>query len=306
MRTVRHLWQTALLTVATLVMGTMAQAQSGLTSIDLGNGLTLVSGAGANVVVAEGPDAIVIVDGGTEEHAPALLAEINRLTGNKPVAALFNTNWRPDKTGLNHLLGPAGVRIIAHENTRLWQTVDISVAWADRVYPPLPKAAQANETFYTTGSMMLGSETIEYGFLSQASTDGDIYVRFVNADVLVVGDMLGAGAYPLLDYVTGGWIGGAQKATAALLSLAGENTRVIAAGGQVQDLQALQAQADMFDHAYAKVAEAFKTGRSLAQFRDSDPMAGFADSWGNPDLFLQLLYKGTWYHVPARAVPGII
>jgi glyoxylase-like metal-dependent hydrolase (beta-lactamase superfamily II) len=170
----------------------------------------------------------------------------------------------------------------------------------------LPESAQASETFYTTGSMMLGDNLIEYGFISQASTDGDIYVRFPDADVLVVGDMLGVGVYPVLDYVTGGWIGGAQKATAGLIELAGDNTRVVASRGGVQGLQDIRDQAGMLEHAYAKVAEAYKTGRSLDQFRDSNPMEGFGENWGDPGLFLQLLYRGTWYHVPARAVPGII
>jgi cyclase len=306
MKTGRTFLQMVLLTLVTAVAGTFVQAQSTFSTVDLGDGLTLVTGAGANVVVAEGPDSVVIVDGGSLEHADALLAEIRQLTGDKPVAALFNTNWRPDKTGLNHLLGAQGVPIIAHENTRLWQSVDIDIAWEEHHYPELPKTARASETFYTTGSMMLGSERIEYGFISQASTDGDIYVRFANADVLVVGDMLAVSTWPVLDYVTGGWIAGAQKATAGLIELAGEDTRVVASSGAVLGLQDIRDQSAMLEHAYAKVAEAFKTGRSLDQFRESNPMEGFGEKRGDPALFLQLLYRGTWYHVPARAVPGII
>lgn len=306
MRTGKYKWQALLLAVLATVASAALQAQNGIATVDLGGGFTLVQGAGANVVVAEGPDSIVIVDGGTLARADVLMAEINRLTGNKPVAALFNTNWRPERTGLNHLLGPQEVSIIAHENTRLWQGIDINAAWQDITYQPLPKSAQANSTFYTVASMTLGDELIEYGFISQGSTDGDIYVHFRNADILVVGDMLGTNAYPLLDYVTGGWIGGAQKTTAGLLELANDDTRVIAATGGVLGKADLQDQAVMLDHAYSKVAEAFKTGRSLEQFRESNPMEGFAEKWGSPELFLQLLYKGTWYHVPGRAVPGII
>jgi hypothetical protein len=71
-------------------------------------------------------------------------------------------------------------------------------------------------------------------------------------------------------------------------------------------IEHLQAQVAMLDAAYAKVAEAFKTGRSLEQFQESDPMSEFNTRWGNPELFLSLLYHGTWYHVPGRAIPGII
>ena len=57
-------------------------AQSGFSTTDLGGNLTLISGAGSNVVIAEGPDSVVVVNGGLQENASALLAEINRLTGN--------------------------------------------------------------------------------------------------------------------------------------------------------------------------------------------------------------------------------
>ena len=96
------------LAAACVVLGLpgISLAQSGFTSTSLGSGMTLISGAGSNVVIAEGPDSVVVVNGGLQENATALLVEINRLTNNKPISALFNTNWRPENCGLNYLLGP--------------------------------------------------------------------------------------------------------------------------------------------------------------------------------------------------------
>lgn len=282
------------------------QAQSAFSSTDLGGNLTLISGQGNNVVIAEGPDSVVVVNGGAQDDAQALLAEIKRLTADKPISALFNTNWRPENLGLNYLLGPADTTIIAHENTRLWLGTEFYSEWEDTHYTPIAEEARPNETFYKTGSLNLGDEVIEYGFISQMNTDGDMYVHFTQADVLVVGDMLGTGAYPLLDFVTGGWIVGAQRTTAGLLARATDATKVIASRGGIQGKAELQAQATMLDHAYAKVSEAFKTGRSLGQFKEAEPMAEYNAVWGDPDLFLTLLYKSTWYRVPGRAVPGII
>ena len=281
-------------------------AQGALHSTPVTDSITLISGAGANVVVAVGASGVVVVDGGSESSAPALLAEINRLSGNKPIVALFNTNWRPDKSGLNHLLGPAGTPIIAHENTRLWQTADLYVDWENTTYTPMEAAAQANQTFYKTGSLDFEGEVIEYGRIKEANTDGDIYVHFTGADVLVVGDMLGVDHYLMLDYVTGGWITGAQRTTEQLLERAGANTRIIAAHGGVVGKAALQAQADMLSHAYDQVALAFQNGRSLEEFLALDPMAPYRAQWGDPTLFVTLLYRGTWYHVPGRAVRNII
>src|SRR5690606_25872261 len=181
--------------------------------------ISLISGAGANVVVAVGPESVVVVDGGLAANAEALLSQIDTLAGGKPIAALFNTNWRPEKLGLNKVLAARGVPIIAHENTRLWQAAEFFSEWENLEHAPLPKDEQATQTFYDKGTLSLGDETIEYGRVGPCATDGDVYVRFTKADVLVVGDMVGAGAYPLLDYVTGGWIGGAQRSTKALIDL---------------------------------------------------------------------------------------
>jgi glyoxylase-like metal-dependent hydrolase (beta-lactamase superfamily II) len=296
------------LAAACVVLGlpTFSLAQSSFSSKSLGGSVTVISGAGSNVVIAEGPDSVVVVDGGLQENAQALLAEINRLTNNKPISALFNTNWRPEHCGLNYLLGPQGVPIIAHENTRLWQGAEFYVKWQDRTYEPMLESARANKTFYKTGTLNLGEEVIEYGYLGQTSTDGDIYIHFTEANVLVAGDMVGGEGYPLLDYVTGGWIGGAQKAIAGLIARSDGDTKVVASQGTVLALEHLQAQAAMLDVAYNKVAEAFKTGRSLEQFQQANPMSEFTARWGDPELFLALLYQGTRYHVPGRAIPGII
>ncbi|MES2625688.1 MAG: MBL fold metallo-hydrolase [Pseudomonadota bacterium] len=293
---------------AVVIMGLpgISIAQTGFTTTSLGDKLTLISGAGSNVVVAEGPDSVVVINGGLQENAEALLTQINSLTGNKPISALFNTNWRPENCGLNYLLGPQGVPIIAHENTRLWQGADFYVEWQDHTYEPMPADTRANQTIYKTGTLNLGDEVIEYGFISQANTDGDIYVHFTGANVLVTGDMVGGEGYPLLDYVTGGWIGGAQKTTAGLIARANDATKVIASQGMVLGLAHLQAQAAMLDVAYKNVADAFRGGRSLEEFQAADPLTEFDARWGDSELFLALLYRGTWYHVPGRAVQNII
>ena len=50
--------------------------------------------------------------------------------------------------------------------------------------------------------MTAGAERIEYGHLGQAHTDGDIYVFFRGSNVLVAGDAMTVGEYPIADYTT--------------------------------------------------------------------------------------------------------
>ena len=282
------------------------KAQGALRVVSITDSISLITGAGANVVVAEGPDSVVVIDGGLREHANELLAEINRITDSKPISVLFNTNWRPEHTGLNYLLGGSDTRIVAHENTRLWQTADIEVDWEGRSYQPMPEEAQANDTFYKTGSMMLGAETINYGYELQAHTDGDIYIHFVDADVLVVSDMLSVDAYPVIDFRTGGWLGGLRNASADVLEKSGDNTKIIASYGEVYGKAELQAQYDMLVQAYELVEDSFRSGWSLEELKESRPGDVLGSQWGDPDLFLTQSYSGIWYHVPGRAVRNVI
>ena len=101
---------------------------------------------------------------------------------------LFNTHWHPEQTGLNEALGKAGKTIISHENTRLWLSTDITWSWNGQQFKRLPKVAQPNKTFYTTGQLDSG---IRYGYIPDAAhTDGDMYVYFPTQNVLVVGDVV--------------------------------------------------------------------------------------------------------------------
>ena len=152
----------------------------------------------------------------------------------KKLHTLFNTHWHPDQTGGNEYAGKQGARIIAHENTR-------SCGWAARSSPtgcregygPLPKAALPNKSFYTTDSIEFGGEKLAFGHLGQAHTDGDLYVHFTNANVLVAGGVVSSAGWPLLDWQTGGWIGGFVAAYDRLLKVANDTTRVVPANGPV-------------------------------------------------------------------------
>ena len=49
---------------------------------------------------------------------------------------------------------------------------------------------------------------MEFAPVPPAHTDGDAYLFFPDVNILHTGDLLFNGTYPLIDYSTGGWIGG--------------------------------------------------------------------------------------------------
>jgi len=283
----------------------LTAAQHGaLRLTDLGHDLALVEGAGANVVALATPDGLLLVDGGAEAHAAALQDALRERWSGRAVEIAFNTNWRDDHTGANAALRGAGATVMAHENTKLWLDGDFFVDWEDRHYAPHAGAMLPNKTFYTSGKVELGGRGAEYWYMPRAHTDGDIAVFFPDANVLVASDLLSVGRYPVPDYATGGWIGGLYDATQKLLEQTDARTRIVAAAGGVHGRAELEAQLVLLTAVRQKVAEAFRVGMSFADFAASKPTAAFDEKWGDPQLFLRLVYKGGFAHL--RELGGVI
>jgi glyoxylase-like metal-dependent hydrolase (beta-lactamase superfamily II) len=280
-------------------------AQShGLTVTPLAPRLRVISGAGGNVVVLDGPTGVLLVNGGAADHSPSLLATVARETGGKGVEVLFNTDWHRHHTGSNEPVGKAGARIVAHVHTKQYLGAELFVDWGSRTYKPLPAAALPTETFHTTGAMTFGGERVEYGHLGQAHTDGDIYVFFRDANVLAVGDVLSVDKYPIADYTTGGWLGGLATASKTLADLANDDTRVVAAAGAVQARTALRVQQEMLAAMRDRLAKMMRQGLSAKDMLAAGVTREFDAKWGDPELFLATSYRGLWLHV--RELGGIV
>jgi cyclase len=275
-----------------------------VTAARLSDNLVEFTGAGSNVVVVTGPDGVVMIDGGLRERSADLLKAIAEHTGGKRVQALVNTDWHPERTGSNETLGKAGATIIAHENTKQYLGAEIFVDWQDRTYKPLPSQALPNQTFYTSGTMTVGAERIEYGHLGQAQTDGALYVFFPVSNVLMTGDALSVGKYPIPDYTTGGWLGGLLAANKTLLAMANTDTRLVPGVGPLQTRADLQAQHDMLEAMLDRLKKMMKQGLGPEDIIAAAPTREFDVKWGNPDLFVTTAYRSMWLHV--RELGGIV
>jgi cyclase len=265
-------------------------AQTGsLTSTRLTDNLVMLTGAGANILALSTPEGVVMVDGGLAEHTPALLQAVNG-----KVHTLFNTCWFPEQTGANLTIAKSGAAIIAHENTRLWMTTDITRPWENRTFPPSPKEAWPNKTFYDKDSITVGGERIEYGYLLQAHTDGDIYVFFPKSNVLVIGGIVSRNEWPLIDWWTGGWIGGLVNALETLAKVGDAQTRIVTANGPVMTRSELQAQHEMYRTINTRLQQLMRKGRSPDEAIATEPTKEFNDRMPKPDMFLRLAFQSLW------------
>jgi cyclase len=280
-------------------------AQPGLTQLSAS--VVLLSGLGGNVVALSSPEALAVIDSGAPEYSTQLLKALRSLPGGRNIRTAFNTHWHWDHTGGNEALRKAGAQIIAHENTRLWLGTDVIEEWENRTYKARPAQALPTSTFYYKSNQLnFGDEPIEYGWLGQAHTDGDIYVYLRRQNVLMVGDVLSVGHYPLLDYCTGGWIVGMRDATQKLLDLSNDQTRIVPGSGPVQTRADLKAEHDMLAAMQDKVWALMRKGMTASEILAAGASADFDAKWGDPKQFITSAYQGIYGHIADFLGKGVV
>jgi glyoxylase-like metal-dependent hydrolase (beta-lactamase superfamily II) len=263
--------------------------------------LQLISGAGGNVVARASAGGLLLVDSGSAESASALRALLSERFATAPVTVLFNTHWHPDHTGGNDaLVGERPVMIVAHENTRLWMSTEFDVEWEDKHYERRARASWPNKTFFTSDKQPLtveiGGERIGYGHLLEAHTDGDLYVQFPDSNVIVAGGAVTAGRYPLIDYITGGWIGGMADATTKLLGMMDAETLVVPDVGPVQRRADLEAQVTMLQTVRERIEGIALQGRGVEDMVAEAITKEFDARYaGDSTRFIEHAYESMWW-----------
>lgn len=272
-----------------------AFGQDAIKAEKLTDSVAILTGAGANVIAVLAGDGVLLIDGGLAERSPALEQALRALAAERPLKVLFNTHWHPEQTGFNTAAAKAGAKIVAHEFTRQYLGIDVRLEWQKRTVQPLPKASHPNQTFRTKGKLDFGGETIEYGHLGQAHTDGDISVFLRNANILAVGDVISVGKYPILDYASNGWIRGMAGATKTLIDMSNPQTRVIAAQGAVTDRTYMEKQHEMLTTMSDRIVGMMRKGLSVTEMLAGGVAKGY-EEWGDPELFVRNAYQGLWMH----------
>jgi len=263
----------------------------------LADRLSLITAGGTNVLALSTPDGLVLVDSGAPDRNEALVAALRSLSlAAGSVRTVFNTHFHTENTGANELLRQGGATIVAHENTRLWMATPVWSPAEDRYRAPRPVAAQPTQTFRADSSTTVGGDRLEYGYLLEAHTSGDIYVRFPGANVLAVGDVASPTRDPELDYFTGAWIGGRVDAMDRLLALCDDRTRVVPGFGPVMTKAELKAERDVMKTIYDRTVDLVREGDDASDMLKAGVLNGLARTWKDPQRFLYDLQKGLWAH----------
>lgn len=260
----------------------------------LRDGLEVLAGAGCNVTVWSGTDAVVVVDSGQAASAQQLLEALPR-----PAAGanrlVINTHWHPDHTGANESLGRAGAVIVAHDSVRPRMESPQSVPAYDLKVPAAPAAALPLVTFDETLSLHLNGDRLTLLHVPSAHTDGDLIAWWEDANVLHLGDVYYADGYPFVDLANGGSLAGLVAALETALSRADTQTRVVPGHGPVGGRTELSAYRDMLVAVGRAVRTMIEQGRSADEVVAAQPTEAYDARYGkggvSAERFVRMLYE---------------
>jgi len=261
------------------------QTVARVTTSDLG-GATLLQGAGCNVIALPGPEGALMIDGGRAANAEALLAAVRSATGTSRIHTLINTHWHPEQIGANEAVGRAGGVIFAHEKTKraLSNTVYSAVGFTSRV-ASLPEAARPTRTTRGDGSMEFAGQQIDYGYMPAAHTDGDLFVHVPKMNLVVVGGVVSAEEWPLLDYKNGAWLGGRVRALERLAGLVKPDTRVVPAVGRMMTGSDIVRHRDMYQKLFTTMIGYLNMGLGPEDAVQRNPLKEYQSEVGDPSAF---------------------
>ena len=181
-------------------------------------------GAGGRIGVLAGPDGIFMVDSQYLQIGDKVLAAIRRIDPG-PIRFLVNTHIHGDHTAGNATFAKLGAVLLAREELR-----EGMMRQPATTTTPAPARDPARLPVVTYGMgdpvrFRMNGETVELIPVRAAHTGGDTMVRFVNADVIMIGDFYRNFGYPFIDTSNGGSLKGALEGLELTMKMSGPATR---------------------------------------------------------------------------------
>jgi glyoxylase-like metal-dependent hydrolase (beta-lactamase superfamily II) len=287
----------------------------------------MLAGAGSNVTVQVGSDALFVVDTNEAAMSDKLLAAIATISP-LPIRYIVNTSADADHVGGNERFATSsgtnvnaflqqGARVYANENAyaRMTNPKDGSSPMPTALWPTDAFAAPLKSLFVT-------GEPIEIIHRPAAHTDGDLMVFFRKSDVISSGDIFVTNSYPVLKAGQGGTLAGVLDGLNQLIDLAIPEfnsmggTRVIPGHGRVANEIDLVEYRDAMTIVGDRVTQLVLEGKTADQVRsagvtlDYDGVFGATTGPWTTQMFVDAVYQevkantATWRARLMRNVPA--
>src|SRR5215472_6890309 len=257
---------------------------------------------GSNVIVQLGDQGVLVVDTGTKEMSPKLLAQIQKLAQehageHKEIRKVLNTNGRLDHVGGNEIIAKAGSQIIsgeeraqqvafvspgaevvAHENVLRRMSDDKTGAFRG-LEPSDPESFEVD-------NQRFNGEAVQIHHPHDANTDGQLVVLFRGSDVIAAGDVVDMTTYPIIDVARGGTIDGELVALNKLIAMAAPSnqaeggTVIIPGHGRLCDQTDVVLYKNMITMIRNLVQYYKNQGKTLQEVLALKPSEGYDQRWG--------------------------
>ena len=251
---------------------------------DLGSGVYILNWQGGDSLILVGDDGVLLVDTSVAPMGDKIRAAIAKVT-DKPIELIINTHAHADHFGANEALAKGGATIVAHETLR--ERMAKGFTAFNQAIPPSPPAALPTVTYADAMTLHFGGETVQLFHPPNAHTDSDTLVHFKRANVIhASGTIGGDGGYVFFDMSSGGSLAGTIVAEDKMLSLADDNTRIVADEGDPASTATLKASRDMLITLRARVQKLIDEGKSEDQAVAAKPTQNFDAQWVHQGNFL--------------------
>jgi len=268
----------------------------------------MLAGAGSNVTVQVGADALFVVDTNEAAMSDKLLAAIKTISP-LPIEFIVNTSADPDHVGGNERFATSsgtnvnaflqqGARVYANENAyaRMTNPKDGSSSMPTALWPTDAFAAPLKSLFVT-------GEPIEIIHRAAAHTDGDLMVFFRKSDVISAGDIFVTNSYPVLKPGQGGTLAGVLEGLNQLIDLAIPEfnsmggTRVIPGHGRIANEIDLVEYRDAMTIVADRITQLVLEGKTVDQVKtagvtlDYDGVFGATTGPWTTGMFIDAVYQ---------------
>jgi glyoxylase-like metal-dependent hydrolase (beta-lactamase superfamily II) len=271
-----------------------AAASAAIQTVKLTDTIFLLQSVGANILVLIGPDGQLLIDSGMATAAPHLLQALKKL-GPHPLKLLVNTSWLFDHTDGNAAMHAAGAFIVAQENVRTRLSAAQKIPMLNLDLPSAPASALPQATFTDGQKLYFNNDELDLIHAPNASTDSDIFVHFVNANVIHAGELWFNDAYPIIETISGGTINGMLQGVDQVLQLADDRTKIVPSHGKPGSKTALAAYREMLADVANRVEKMKISGQTLQQVLAAHITADLDAKWGHgemtPDMFVAAVYN---------------
>jgi glyoxylase-like metal-dependent hydrolase (beta-lactamase superfamily II) len=294
-------------------------------SLHVQGNVWMINEGAVNVAVQIGDQGVLLVDTGAEADADALLTEVRRLAGDKPIRYIVNTHAHRDHTGGNVKLASAGksiisgnfagqagaaaanaAKILAHELTQ----VRMQASGPDAV----PEAGWPTDTFFVEkDAFYFNGEAVELLHQPAAHTDGDVVVYFRKSDVIAAGDAYINTTFPVIDSERGGSYAGVLAALNRVIDItvprdkSEGGTYVIPGHGRLADEADVVDYRDMVTIVRDRLRDAIARKMTLQQVkaarlvRDYEGRFGATEGAWTTEAFIEAAYRSL---APATTAAG--